>query len=108
MRRLIALTAAIDENDPDNASTSDTAEVNVIAIAGVRKRACTRPNRSGTSPFSASANRLRDPDSAWPMLLPDIEMAAPAVIISAPHDPRKRADASASGVFDAASAGRVP
>ena len=60
------------------------------------------------SPCSASANRLREPESAWPMLLPSVESTAPSVIIAAPAAPMNSAEASASGVFDAASPGSVP
>ena len=66
------------------------------------------PEDPGRSPCSASANRLRDPDSAWPMLLPVIETAAPVVMMSAPLAPRYSTAASASGVFDDASPGKVP
>ena len=51
---------------------------------------------------------MRDPESAWPTLLPVIDTAAPAVIISAPQPPMNTNAASASGVLDEASAGKRP
>ena len=77
-----------------------------MALTGVRKRGWTRPKNGGRSPCSASANRLREPDSACPMLLPDVETTAPSVISAAPAGPRNRAAASASGVFDVGEPGQ--
>src|SRR6185295_14626076 len=85
-------------NDPLAASISDTAAVKRIATTGVPNRGLTFAKIRGTSPFSASANRLRDPESACPMLFPSVERTAPSVMSAAPPAPRKITDASASGV----------
>ncbi len=79
-----------------------------MALIGVRYVGWTRPKNGGRSPCSASAKRLRDPDNACPMLLPEVEKTAPSVNIAAPAVPRNTAAASASGVFDWASPGSVP
>src|SRR5687768_851954 len=107
-RRLIALAAAMVTKLPVTASTNATTAVAMIALDGVRKREWILPNQGGRSPCSASANRLRDPDSACPMLLPDVDNTAPMVIINAPAAPMNVAAESASGVFDWAMPGSVP
>src|SRR5829696_2150485 len=101
----MALAAAMVTKLPDTASNSDTAAVMTIALIGVRQVGWTLPKKGGRSPCSASANRLRDPESACPMLFPDVEKTAPSVIIAAPPAPRNNADASARGVFDVARSG---
>ncbi len=79
-----------------------------MAFTGVRNCGCTRPKNRGRSPCSASANRLREPESAWPMLLPVVESTAPSVRSAAPAPPMKSVAASASGVLEAARPGSVP
>src|SRR5260221_1488137 len=106
-RRLTALAAAMPANVPVVASASDTAAVNRIAMIGVTNFGLTLAKTRGTSPFSASANKLREPDSAWPILFPSVESTAPSVMTAAPVAPIMRAEASASGVFDAARSGSV-
>ena len=66
-----------------------------------------RKNR-GNSPFSASANSMREPVSTPPRLLPVIETTEPALMSNAPAAPMNSNEASASGVFDAARLGSVP
>ena len=63
-----------------------------------------RRRTRGRSPCSASANRLREPDSACPMLLPERrEHRAERDHRGAGRAHEQRGGASASGVFDAAS-----
>ena len=62
----------------------------------------------GRSPCSASAKRLRVPDNAWPMLLPDVDTSRRRSSAPRRRRPGRQPPRSASGVCEAAQAGSVP
>ena len=62
----------------------------------------------GSCPRSAIAKGSRGPTSMITFKLPRVEITAPAVMMIPPIGPRKRLPASASGLLESASPGRVP